>query len=162
MGIEDHIIKGCINKQRDCQKKLYDVLAGKMMFVCFRYCKNRDDAEDILQEGFIKVFKHIDTFKFEGSFDDIENVSNHPESESDAVSQMNEKDLLKLLCLLPDGYRTVFNLFAIEGYSHKEIAVMLKISEGTSKSQLSKAKAQLKNLLHQYFDVDIKVKNYES
>lgn len=187
MGIDDQIIKGCINKQHDCQKKLYDVLAGKMMFVCFRYCKNRDDAEDILQEGFIKVFKHIDTFKFEGSFegwvrriivntaidfitqqkqkhlfDDIENVSNHPESDSDAVSQMNEKDLLKLLCLLPDGYRTVFNLFAIEGYSHKEIAVMLKISEGTSKSQLSKAKAQLKNLLHQYFDVDIKVKNYES
>ncbi len=183
MGIEDHIIKGCINKQRDCQKKLYDALAGKMMFVCFRYCKNRDDAEDVLQEGFIKVFKHMESFKFEGSFegwvrrimvntainfitqqkqkylfDDIETMSNHPESDSDAGSKINEKDLLKLLCLLPDGYRTVFNLYVIEGYSHKEIAELLKISEGTSKSQLSKAKAQLKNLLHQYFDVDIKVK----
>lgn len=188
MGIENHIIKGCVDRNRDCQRKLYDSLAGKMLFVCFRYCKNRDDAEDVLQEGFIKVFKHIHTFKFEGSFegwvrrimvntainfitiqkqkhlfDDIENISVHPESEStDAIGQINEKDLLKILNLLPDGYRTVFNLYAIEGYSHKEIAEMLKITEGTSKSQLSKAKAYLKDLLHQYFDVDIETKKNQS
>ena len=188
MVIENHIIKGCIDKKRDCQKQLYDALAGKMLFVCFRYCKNRDDAEDVLQEAFIKVFKHIHTFKFEGSFegwvrriivntainfitlqkqkhlfDDIDHLSVQIESESiDAIDQINEKDLLKLLALLPDGYRTVFNLYAIEGYSHKEIAEMLQITEGTSKSQLSKAKAQLKNLLHQYFDVDLETKNNQS
>ena len=184
MGIDNDIIKGCINKQRDCQKKLYDTLSGKMLFVCFRYCKNRDDAEDLLQEGFIKVFKHINTFKFEGSFegwvrrimvntainfitqqkqkylfDDIDNVAIHLESELDAITQINEKDLLKILSLLPDGYRTVFNLFAIEGYSHKEIADLLNITEGTSKSQLSKAKAHLKKLLYQHFDADLEPKS---
>lgn len=188
MGIDDHIIKGCIANKRECQKQLYEALAGKMLFVCFRYCKNRDDAEDVLQDGFIKVFKHIDSFKFEGSFegwvrriivntainfitiqkqkhlfDDIENAFVQPESESvDALGQINEKDLLKLLALLPDGYRTVFNLYAIEGYCHKEIASMLNISEGTSKSQLSKAKAQLKILLHQYFDVDLETKSNQA
>lgn len=188
MGIENHIIKGCVDQKRDCQRQLYDALAGKMLFVCFRYCKNRDDAEDVMQEGFIKVFKHIGSFKFEGSFegwvrrimvntainfitiqkqkhlfDDIDTVSAQPESESaDTFGQINEKDLLKLLNLLPDGYRTVFNLYAVEGYSHKEIADLLKISEGTSKSQLSKAKAQLKILLHQYFDVDLETKSNQS
>ncbi len=184
MGIDNDIITGCINKQRDCQKKLYDALSGKMLFVCFSYCKNRDDAEDVLQEGFIKVFKYINSYKFEGSFegwvrrimvntsinfiiqqkqkylfDDIDDVAIHLESELDAITQINEKDLLKILSLLPDGYRTVFNLFAIEGYSHKEISSLLNITEGTSKSQLSKAKVQLKKLLYQHFDTDLETKS---
>jgi RNA polymerase sigma-70 factor (ECF subfamily) len=181
LEIDPHIIKACVAGKREAQKKLYDLLAGRMLFVCFRYCRNRDDAEDVMQEGFIKVFRNIHTFKFQGSFegwvrriivntainflsaqkqkylfDDIEDVRIHPESDSDTVGGINEKDLLKILHMLPDGYRTVFNMYVIEGFSHAEIAALLKISEGTSKSQLSKAKAHLKELLHQYFDTDIK------
>jgi RNA polymerase sigma-70 factor (ECF subfamily) len=149
-----------------------------MLFVCFRYCKNREEAEDVVQEGFIKVFKNISSFKFEGSFegwirrimvntaieflrkqkqskifDDIEEVYVHPESNYDATSQLSEKELLTMVHSMPMGYRTVFNMYAIEGYSHKEIAEALGISEGTSKSQLAKAKAHLRDLLHKYFDV---------
>jgi RNA polymerase sigma factor (sigma-70 family) len=149
-----------------------------MLYVCFRYCKNRQEAEDILQDGFIKVFKNISMFKFEGSFegwmrrimvntaieflrkqkqskvfDDIEEVYVHPESSYDATSRLNEKEILAMVHSLPMGYRTVFNMYAIEGYSHKEIADTLGISEGTSKSQLAKAKGHLKELLHKYFDV---------
>lgn len=149
-----------------------------------RYTKNREEAEDVMQEAFIKIFKNISGFKFMGSFegwirrimvhtsiehirrkkqttvfDDIENVVHHPESETDAGSKMSEKELLRMLTLLPDGYRTVFNLYVIEGYSHKEIASLLNINEGTSKSQLSKAKDHLKILLHKYLDTDIEIKN---
>ena len=135
----------------------------------------------MLQDGFIKVFKHIGTFKFEGSFegwvrrimvntaiehirkqkqvhvfDDVENIIESPESEFNITGKLNEKELLKMVHLLPDGYRTVFNMYAIEGYSHKEIAEALGIAEGTSKSQLSKAKEFLKTLLHKYLDIEVK------
>ncbi len=181
MVTEHDIIKGCIAGKREFQKKLYETFSGKMLFVCFRYCKNREEAEDVLQEGFIKVFKHINTFKFEGSFegwvrrimvntaiehirknkhthafDDVENMVESPESELDITGKLNEKELLKMVHMLPDGYRAVFNLYAIEGYSHKEIADLLGIAEGTSKSQLSKAKVFLKTLLHKYLDIEVK------
>ncbi len=186
LEIEQHIIKDCISGKREAQKRLYDALSGKMMFVCVRYCKNYDDAQDVLQDGFMKVFRNIGAFKFEGSFEgwvrrimvntaitflaqqkqksifvDIDDIPLSIESDTDAVGLINEKDLLKILDLLPVGYRTVFNMYAIEGYSHKEIADELHISEGTSKSQLSKAKVYLKNLMHQYFEVDEKVKSHE-
>jgi RNA polymerase sigma-70 factor (ECF subfamily) len=178
LGDINIIIKGCIENKRDSQKKLYELFCPKMLYVCFRYCKNKQEAEDVLQEGFIKVFKSIGTFKFEGSFegwmrrimvntaieflrkqkqsrifDDIEEVYVHPESNYDATSQLSEKELLTMVHSMPMGYRTVFNMYVIEGYSHKEIAEALGISEGTSKSQLAKAKAHLKELLHKYFDV---------
>jgi RNA polymerase sigma factor (sigma-70 family) len=174
------IVKGCIDGKRDSQKKMYEMFSPKMLYVCYRYCKNRDEAQDVVQEGFIKVFKNIGTFKFEGSFegwvrkimvntaieylrkqkqskifDDIEEMYVHPESNYDASSQLTEKELMSMVHSMPMGYRTVFNMYAIEGYSHKEIADTLGISEGTSKSQLSKAKAHLKEMLHKYFDVDI-------
>jgi len=179
--IENDIIKGCVAGKREFQKKLYETFAGKMLYVCFRYCKNREEAEDVLQDGFIKVFKYVGTFKFEGSFegwvrrimvntaiehirkkkqvhvfDDVENIIESPESELNITGKLNEKELLKMVHLLPDGYRTVFNMYVIEGYSHKEIAETLGIAEGTSKSQLSKSKEFLKTLLHKYLDIEVK------
>lgn len=184
LGTEEQIVRGCLAGKREFQKKLYDTYAGKMLFVCYRYTKDKDEAQDVMQEGFIKVFKNLHTFKFLGSFegwvrrimvhtsiehirrrkqttvfDDIENVVHHPESETDASGRLGEKELVRMLHLLPDGYRTVFNLYVIEGYAHKEIAQMLGITEGTSKSQLSKAKEHLKGLLHKYLDTDIEIKN---
>ena len=170
--------------KREFQKKLYEAYAGRMLYVCLRYTKNREEAEDVMQEGFIKVFKNISSFKFLGSFegwvrrimvhssiefirrkkqtgvfDDIENVVHHPENETDPTAKIGEKELLKMIHHLTDGYRAVFNMYVIEGYSHKEIAAILDITEGTSKSQLSKAKNHLKNLLHKYLDTDIEISN---
>jgi RNA polymerase sigma factor (sigma-70 family) len=184
VSIEEQIVRGCVAGNREFQKKLYDAYAGKMLYVCLRYTKNREEAEDVLQEGFIKVFKNIGSFKFLGSFegwvrrimvhasiehirrkkqtgvfDDVENIVRHPESETDTTAKIGEKELLKMIYHLPDGYRTVFNMYVIEGYSHKEIATMLEITEGTSKSQLSKAKNHLKSLLHKYLDTDIEISN---
>lgn len=181
MVTEQDIIKGCMAGKREFQKKLYETFSGKMFYVCLRYCKNREEAEDVLQDAFIKVFKHIGTFKFEGSFegwvrrimvntaiehirknknthafDDVENMVESPESELDITGKLNERELLKMVHMLPDGYRAVFNMYAIEGYSHKEIAETLGIAEGTSKSQLSKAKEFLKTLLHKYLDIEVK------
>ncbi len=181
MNIDHDIIKGCVAGKREFQKKLYETFSGKMLFVCFRYCKSREEAEDVLQDGFIKIFKYINTFKFEGSFEgwvrrimvntaiehirknkqmhvfeDVENILESPESELDITGKLNEKELLKMVRMLPDGYKTVFNMYVIEGYSHKEIAEMLGIAEGTSKSQLSKAKVFLKTLLHKYLDIEVK------
>ena len=178
MDPTEEIIKGCIEGKREYQKKLYDQFSSKMFYVCLRYCSSREDAEDILQEGFIKIFKNISKFKTEGSFEgwirrifvncaidwirkqkeakifnDIDNVAVNHESDFVADSRLKEKELLALVKSLPLGYQTVFNLYVIEGYSHNEIAGMLNISEGTSKSQLSKAKEQLRHLLQKYFDV---------
>lgn len=184
MSIEEEIVKGCLAGKREYQKKLYQLYAGKMLFVCMRYTKNREEAEDVMQDAFIKVFRSLASFKFQGSFegwvrrimvhtaieylrkkkhatvfDDVEDIIHQPESETDATGKLNEKELLRMIHYLPDGYRTVFNMYVIEGYSHKEIAGMLQISEGTSKSQLSKAKNHLKGLLHKYLDTDIEISN---
>ena len=144
-----------------------------MFALCVRYCRNREEAEDVLQNGFITVFKNIGNFRGDGSFEgwirkiivntalmhlrskknelsfsDVEDLGKaHPESQFDTASQINANELKKMLERLPEGYRLVFNLFAIEGYSHKEIAEMLGINEGTSKSQLSKARNYLQEML---------------
>lgn len=145
-----------------------------MFALCLRYCRNREEAEDVLQEGFVTVFKSIHSFRRDGSlegwirrvivntalmhlrtkkrepdFRDIDDLSSnyHPESYSNTADEINAKELKKMLNTLPEGYRVVFNLFAIEGYSHKEIGEMLGISEGTSKSQLSKARGFLQEML---------------
>ncbi|QJW91846.1 RNA polymerase sigma factor [Spirosoma taeanense] len=148
-------------------KVVYERFAGKMLAVCTRYCTNRDDAEEVMLDGFMRVFEKIEQFREDGSFEGwmrrvmvteslmflrksrqwrqeipIEDVTVEPDYEW-ADTAVNESDLLGMVNQLPDGYRTVFNLYAIEGYSHAEIAEMLGISEGTSKSQLSRARTLL-------------------
>ena len=148
-------------------KVVYDRFAGKMLAVCTRYCANRADAEEVMLDGFMQVFEKIGQFREEGSFEGwirrvmvteslmflrrskqwrqeipMDNVLVEPDYEW-ADTNLNESDLLRMVNQLPDGYRTVFNLYALEGYAHAEIADMLGISEGTSKSQLSRARAIL-------------------
>ena len=148
-------------------KVVYNRFSGKMMAVCTRYCANRADAEEVLLDGFMRVFDKIGQFREDGSFEGwvrrvmvteslmflrknkqwrqeipIDDVMGEPNYEW-ADATVNENDLLRMVNQLPDGYRTVFNLYAIEGYAHAEIAEMLGISEGTSKSQLSRARTVL-------------------
>ncbi|WP_020598563.1 RNA polymerase sigma factor [Spirosoma panaciterrae] len=148
-------------------KVVYERYAGKMLAVCTRYCANRDDAEEVMIDGFMRVFEKIDQFREDGSFEgwirrvmvteslmflrknkqwrqevSMDEVTVEPDY-AWADTAVNENDLLRMVNQLPDGYRTVFNLYAIEGYSHAEIADMLGISEGTSKSQLSRARTLL-------------------
>lgn len=168
---EKDIITGCVRGDRYYQKLLYKTYASKMFGVCLRYFKKKADAEDCLQEGFIKVFNYIDTYKGVGSFEGWirkimvntainsfkSNQKFNDQKELDEIDNFfpvhNETDnfsaeyLNSLIHNLPEGYRIVFNLYAIEGYSHKEISSILNISEGTSKSQLSRARAILQQKL---------------
>jgi RNA polymerase sigma factor (sigma-70 family) len=168
---ERDIIDGCIKGNRTSQKALYDYYSSKMYYACLRYATDKEEAEDILQEGFVKVFQNISTFSGNGSFEgwirriivntaiehfrkknmkfadaEIENAIDQSHSVT-IVDHFSEQDLLKIISQLPIGYKTVFNLYAIEGFSHKEIADMLKITESTSKSQLSRARGMLQEKL---------------
>lgn len=164
---EHDLIKGCIRENRHCQQEVFRRYAGKMLAVCMRYARHRMEAEDILQESFIKVFDHVGSFKFKGSFEGwirrivintaLKNYSRKsfqneqigvdpgydPAMAPTVYGSLHEQELLKLIEQLPDGYRVVFNLYAIEGYSHKEIADTLGIQESTSRSQLVKARKML-------------------
>jgi RNA polymerase sigma-70 factor (ECF subfamily) len=164
---EYELIKGCIRQDPRSQRMLFDRYAGKMMSVCLRYANDSMEAEDMIQDAFIKVFQYIGQFKFEGAFEgwirrivvntairhlekkklhfkDIDDNSQHaPQIDAQAYHHLGEADLMRLISQLPDGYRLVFNLNAIEGYSHEEIAVMLNIQPGTSRSQLVKARKML-------------------
>lgn len=165
----DSLLDGCKKGERKAQESLYKALASKMMAVCVRYAKDTSEAEDILQMGFLKVFQKISDYRGEGSFEgwirrimvntaietyrknlrslnvvDIDEVYDQPQSTFD-MNKLEMDDLLKLIQQLSNGYRIVFNMYAIEGYSHKEIAKELGISEGASKSQLSRARAILKD-----------------
>jgi RNA polymerase sigma-70 factor (ECF subfamily) len=158
------------------QEALYTRFAPKMYAVCLRYANNNDDAQDLLQEGFIKIFKNLDRFRAEGSFEgwvrrvfvntSIEHyrrkitlfstsekeealVEDHS---SNGLDNLAEKDIIKIVQTLSPGYRTVFNMYAIEGYSHKEIGGILGISEGTSKSQLARAKGILQKKVEEFLD----------
>jgi RNA polymerase sigma factor (sigma-70 family) len=163
------IIKGCLQEDVTCQRLLFEQYAGKMMTVCLRYANDQMEAEDMMQDGFIRVFKYIHQFKFEGSFEgwvrrivvntalkyvqkrrvrftEIEDHSEHsPRMESFAFSSLGEEEILKLIQRLPEGYKMVFNLNVIEGFSHEEIADMLNIQPGTSRSQLVKARKMLQS-----------------
>ena len=164
----DSLFEGCRRGDRKAQENLYKTLASRMMGICMRYAKDTFEAEDVLQMGFVKVFQKISDFRGEGSFEgwirrimvntaiesyrknlrnlnlvDIEEVYDQPQNTFD-MSVLELKDLLKLVQQLPNGYRLVFNLYVIQGYSHKEIAKQLGITEGASKSQLSRARAILK------------------
>lgn len=169
---DEQLVTGCLNSDPIAQKALYQTYARKMMSICMRYATNRDQAQDILQDGFVKVFQKMDHFRgdgplggwiartmvntaldhirrnkmFDHSLDLTEAEHLHAE-DAQVVSAMSTAEIMALIQNLPPGYRTVFNLFAIEGYPHKDIAQMLGISENTSKSQFMKARAYLRKLL---------------
>lgn len=173
MTDEYELIRGCISQDARCQRMLFDRYAGKMMSVCLRYANDSMEAEDMIQDAFIKVYQYIGQFKFEGAFEgwirrivvntairhlekkklrfqDIDDNSQHaPKIEAQAYHHLGQEDLLKLINQLPDGYRLVFNLNVIEGYSHEEIAEMLNIQPGTSRSQLVKARKMLQQQILQ-------------
>jgi RNA polymerase sigma-70 factor (ECF subfamily) len=168
---ETELIEGCRRNDRTAQKALYEHMAGKMFAICCRYVKDRMEAEDVLVTSFTKVFDRIEQFKAEGSFEGWvrrivvnesltylrKNKSMYLETDLEAADrepdlgaldlQLEAEDLLKLVAELPAGYKIVFNLYAIDGYSHREIAGQLGISENTSKSQLSRARTYLQNRL---------------
>lgn len=169
---DEQIVQGCIQKNAIAQKHLYEKFARKMMGVCLRYADNHEEAEDVLQNGFVSVFQNIESFKGTGSLEgwvrkimvntaltnirknkklkqniELESVEFMLPSTNHIHENFAAKDLLKIIQTLPTGFKTVFNLYAIEGYSHKEIGDMLGISEGTSKSQYSRAKAYLQKLI---------------
>ncbi|MCI4668518.1 MAG: RNA polymerase sigma factor [Bacteroidia bacterium] len=162
------LIKDCVKQKAKAQKELYDLFAPKMMSVCMRYVKSEAEAEDILQEGFLKVFLKIKKFQESGSFEawirrimantaiDFIRKEKHylhqleikdeilPGQKEDIVASLEAEKLMEIIQQLPDGYRWVFNLYAIEGYSHAEIGEKLGISESTSRSQYTRARALLK------------------
>jgi RNA polymerase sigma-70 factor (ECF subfamily) len=167
---DEQIIHGCLHNDLRTQKYLYERYAPRMMGVCLRYTDNSDEAKDLLQDGFIKVFQHISSFKFTGQLEGwvktviinnaLEQIRkkkivferlDDDYSENDHLHptdlQHDVKDLLRMLQNLPSGYRTIFNLYAIEGYNHKEIAERLEISEGTSKSQYARARVYIQKML---------------
>jgi RNA polymerase sigma-70 factor (ECF subfamily) len=158
------------------QRELYNRFAPKMYGVCLRYAANAEEAEDILQEGFIKVFKKAGSFRGEGSFEGwirrifvntaiehyrkkiyLQPITEHEASTVEGkylsvLDSLAEKDIIKLVQQLSPGYRTVFNMYVVEGYTHKQIAEQLGISEGTSKSQLSRAKQILQDMVRIFIE----------
>ena len=168
---ETDLIKGCIDGNRQMQEVLYKKFSSKMYGVCLRYSGNVDDANDLLQEGFIKVFKNLLKFRGDGSFEgwirrifvntsiehfrkkvklyNVTEVQENTIEDTDLniLDTLAEKDIIILVNELAPGYKTIFNMHVIEGYSHKEIADILGITEGTSKSQLARAKGVLKKSL---------------
>ncbi len=162
--VDRQLIKGCINNNRRIQKKLYDKFSDDMFSLCFRYISNTEDSEDVLIKAFTKVFENIKKFEYRGDgslkkwiktimineslmflrakkklfFEEIDTkIENNSIS---AESEMSYNEIINLVEKMPTGYRTVFNLYSIEGYSHKEISELLSIKINTSKSQLHKAK----------------------
>lgn len=164
------VIEGCIKGERKAQKLLYERLAPKMFSVCLRYMGERKAAEDVLQDAFVTLFSKIDSFSDTGSFDGwarrifvntalmslrkndalklSDTLENARSLSSDVPSQIQNlgyKEIMQLVASLPTGYRTVFNMFAIEGFSHEEIAKALNISSAGSRSQLNRARAILQD-----------------
>jgi RNA polymerase sigma-70 factor (ECF subfamily) len=179
---EAELVKGCQEGNRLIQRRVYEQYSSRMLALCRRYVKNEMDAEEVLINGFLKVFERIGQFKSDGSFEgwirrimvneslnhlrkqrvmyaevEIENLANDLDY-STFESEMDAEELLNLVEQLPVGYRTIFNLYAIEGFSHKEIAESLGITESTSKSQLSRARVHLQKLLNDY-NTKLNIKN---
>ena len=169
---EELILYGCSHNDAASQQALYDKYSSKMLAVCYRYARNREDAEDMLQEAFIKVFLQIRQFQSKGSLEgwirrvvvhtcinnlkknkkfnesvDIIHAKNIYVREENIPSIVQAKQIVECIRMLPIGYRTVLNLYALEGYSHKEIAGMLEIEESTSRSQYTRARAMLEDIL---------------
>lgn len=169
---EQAILFGCLQNEPSAQRELYNRFSPRMLSVCYRFAQNREDAEDMLQEGFIKIFTQIQTFQNKGSFEgwirriivhtcinflkkykkfnenvDLAYAGYLSVKEETVPSIMQAKQVVECIRLLPVGYRTVLNLYAIEGYSHKEISEILEIEESTSRSQYTRARAMLENVL---------------
>lgn len=168
---ETDLIKECIDGNPEMQRMLYQRFSSKMYGVCLRYCENTEDANDVMQDGFIKVYKSLGKFRAEGSFEgwirrifintsiehyrkkiklyNVTEVQENTIEDTDLniLSSLAVKDLLNIINELSPGYKQVFNMHVIEGYSHKEIAEILGITEGTSKSQLARAKGVLKKII---------------
>ena len=168
---EDELIKGCLKRDRNAQQALYDLYSSKMYALCYRYVRHAMEAEDVLVMAFTKIFDRIEQFKGEGSFEgwirrvmvnealthlrksramyvetELEQADREPDYDR-LSDHLEAEDLQKMIQELPPGYRLVFNLYAIDGYSHKEIAEQLGITENTSKSQLSRARTYLQKIL---------------
>jgi len=169
---EEAILSGCLQNDAGAQRELYTRYSPKMLSVCYRFAHNREDAEDMLQEGFIKVFSQVHTFQNKGAFEGwirrimVHTCINHLKKnkkfnesvdiiyangvqvrEESVPSIVQAKQIVECIRLLPLGYRTVLNLYAIEGYSHKEISGMLDVEESTSRSQYTRAKQMLEDIL---------------
>lgn len=164
------------NGDRRAQKALYDMLSGKMYAVCLRYMGDKDSAEDILQDGFVTLFSKLDSYSGEGSFEgwarrifvntalmslrkkdamknteDVDTAWNITSDDPTPIQKIGYEDLLKMIADLPPGFRTVFNMYVIEGYSHKEIAEEIGISETTSRSQLQRARMLLQSKIKERY-----------
>lgn len=174
--IESDLIHGCVNGDRRMQEELYRRFSPRMYAVCLRYAGTAEEAQDILQEGFIKIFKKLTSFRGEGSFEGwirrifvntaiehfrrkkyLQPVTEKEENTMEGnylsvLDELAERDILALVQELSPGYRTVFNMYVVEGYTHKEIGDILGISEGTSKSQLSRAKVILQEMVKKFLD----------
>ncbi|HAW20945.1 MAG TPA: hypothetical protein DCX14_12250 [Flavobacteriales bacterium] len=169
---DDELIDKCLQGDPRAQKALFEKFSGKMMSVCMRYAPDREQAEDVLQDAFVKVFSHLDSFKREGSFEgwirrtmvntsldqlrkkrgltidaDISEAEYLAGSDEKSIGKLRVDELMQLIQEMPTGYRTVFNMYAIEGFSHREIADELGVTESTSKTQFRKARTYLMNII---------------
>jgi RNA polymerase sigma factor (sigma-70 family) len=176
---EEEIILGCINKKQNCQQKLYERFYGKMLGVCMRYAADRDEAKDMLQDGFMKVFDNISKYDSKGSIegwvrrvivnttidfvrknqktmaivdtnisiDDLQSAETNEDADAEELNHLSMEELLNMIQRLSPAYRTVFNLYVFEEYTHQQIADPLSISVGTSKSNLAKARLSLQRLI---------------
>lgn len=170
---EEEIIEGCIKKKHKAQKKLYEKYYRRMLGICLRYCSHTDEAEDVMLKGFMNIFTKIESFKSIGSFEgwmkrimvntaidnfrknkkhlnqsDISDFENDLKFEDHLPGNISAGEIMSIVQNLPTGYKIVFNLFAIEGYEHNEIAEMLGVSVNTSKTQLFKARKMLQKSLN--------------
>ncbi len=173
---EAEMIEGARSGDRKSQKAIFDLLSRKMFAVCLRYMGDRDAAEDILQDGFVTLFSKLDSYSGAGSFEgwarrifvntalmslrkkdamknteNLDAVWNVADSDPSPIQKIGNDDLLKMVAALPPGFRTVFNMYVIEGYSHKEIAEALGISETTSRSQLQRARMLLQSKIKERY-----------
>jgi RNA polymerase sigma-70 factor (ECF subfamily) len=169
---EKSLIEGCLKQNRKAQKMLYELHASKFLGVCMRYAKDKPEAEDILQDAFLKIFERIEQYNHNGSFEgwmrriivntaitnyrknvkhyhnsNLDDINEYEDYTLNDVTEFSLEEMLNVIQSLSPGYRMVFNMFAIEGYSHKEIAEMLNIDIATSKSQYSRARKIIQNRL---------------
>ena len=170
----NRLIKQCANDDKKAQKEIYQLFAGKLFSICLKYSKNKQEAQDNFQDGFIIIFKKIGQFKFKGSFEGwikrvmlntillkyrkktVLNIVTE-EIPDEVIVDVDDDEisldfLLNLIHELPDRYRMVFNLYVLDGYSHREISEMLHIAEGTSKSNLSRARSILKQKIEEHLE----------
>lgn len=186
-GTMDHqkLVNECLKGRASAQKQLYGLFAESMLGVCYRYTKSMSDAEDVLQEGFIKVFRNLHQFKFEGELGGwirrimVNTAINylkknsryqaelsftdpglHPVTDENPELYLNAKELAELIRQLPTGYQTIFNMHAIEGFSHVEIGKILGINEGTSRSQYSRARNLLITWINTHYQQRKKTDKY--